>query len=106
MEKMFDAYYYDNNSCNMVETKEIFSDYQNCSHGYSTFPEYMEAKLEYSDFMTVYAYKETVIEEIEYCARNIENCIDDMRDALDRLEETIDCENEPELKWEMVEVLE
>lgn len=106
MGKYFDAYYYDNNNCYMVETKEIFSDYQNCSHGFSTFPEYMEYKMNCSDYMCLCDYKDTIIEEVDYYANNIESHIDDMRNTLDKLEEVLDNEDEPELKWEMVEVLE
>ncbi len=106
MGKYYDAYYYDNINCCMVETKEIFSDYQNCSHGFSTFPEYMEYKMDSSDYMYICDYKDTIIAEVEHCASNIESHIDDMRNALDKLEEVLDCEDEPELRWEMVEVLE
>ena len=66
----------------------------------------MEKKFDKGDYTTLDSYKDCILDQIQYYADRIEYNTDEMRRTLDDLEEILDCESEPELKWEMVEVLE
>ena len=104
MARYFEAFYYDSNMNDIVETKDIFAEYQDNNHGFSTFPEYMEYHED--DYITMYARCNDLCESIESCASDAENNIDELRELLDELEDAIDHREEDQLKWEMVEVLE
>jgi len=106
MEKHFNAYYYNNDNGEIVNTKGIFEDYQEDNDGTSSFPEYMEKKFDNGDYTTLDSYKDVILDQIQYYADRIEYNIDEMRRSLDDLEEILDYEEEPDLKWEMIEVLE
>jgi len=106
MENYFSSNYYDNNDGMIVGTKHIFEKYQNDNEDTRSFPEYMEKKFYNGDYTTLDSYKDVILDQIQYYADRIEYNIDEMRSSLDELEEILDCEREPELKWEMVEVLE
>lgn len=105
MEKYFNAYYYDNNNGEIISTKDIFSDYQS-SNDFSTFPEYMEEELSNGNLTTLDSYKDVIFDNMSYYLDRIEYHIDEMRRSLDDLEDLLEHEDENDLKWEMVEVLE
>lgn len=106
MGRYYSSNFYDNNDGIIVSTKHIFEKYQNDNEGTRTFPEYMEKKFDNGDYTTLDSYKDVILDQIQYYADRIEYHIDEMRSSLDNLEEVLDYEEEPDLRWEMVEVLE